>query len=144
MLPWGWYSLMQTFLPYQSFTQSAQALDPKRLGKQRVEAMQILKALTLPTYGWKHHPAVKMWKGHEKALKAYYNIILSEWVLRGYNNSMQFIPFEEYLPYTLPTWITPEFCLSHQSNLIRKDAECYRPIFGNEVPDNLPYVWPVR
>ena len=32
---------MQTFLPYADFQRSAQVLDYKRLGKQRVEALQI-------------------------------------------------------------------------------------------------------
>ena len=32
---------MQTFLPYADFKRSAESLDNKRLGKQRVEAMQI-------------------------------------------------------------------------------------------------------
>lgn len=36
---------MQTFLPYPNIIQSAQCLDNKRLGKQRVEALQILKAI---------------------------------------------------------------------------------------------------
>lgn len=34
---------MQTFLPYSSFEESAKCLDNKRLGKQRVEAKQILE-----------------------------------------------------------------------------------------------------
>ena len=37
---------MQTFLPYKSFEQSAQVLDWRRLGKQRVEGMQIINAIT--------------------------------------------------------------------------------------------------
>lgn len=37
---------MQTFLPYKSFVKSAACLDMRRLGKQRVEAKQILMALT--------------------------------------------------------------------------------------------------
>src|SRR4051812_49870546 len=57
---------MQTFLPYAGFTASAEVLDPKRLGKQRVETLQVLRGLTLPTYGWRHHPAVKMWRGYEE------------------------------------------------------------------------------
>ena len=36
---------MQTFLPYEDFTKTAQCLDYKRLGKQRVEAYQILRIL---------------------------------------------------------------------------------------------------
>ena len=35
---------MQTFLPYDNFEESASVLDWKRLGKQRVEAMQIVNA----------------------------------------------------------------------------------------------------
>lgn len=37
---------MQTFLPYSNFTSSAFVLDSKRLGKQRVENMQLMSALT--------------------------------------------------------------------------------------------------
>lgn len=59
---------MQTFLPYSSFSKSASVLDNKRLGKQRVECLQILKALSDPAYGWQNHPAVKMWKGYTDRL----------------------------------------------------------------------------
>jgi hypothetical protein len=37
---------MQTFLPYPDFRESLQVLDNKRLGKQRVEAYQIISAIT--------------------------------------------------------------------------------------------------
>lgn len=37
---------MQTFLPYADFAESASVLDQKRLGKQRVETLQIFQALT--------------------------------------------------------------------------------------------------
>ena len=44
----------------------------------------------------------------------------------------------------LPTWLgRPDLYRSHQSSLLRKDPAHYRPIFGNDVPDDLPYVWPV-
>ncbi|MEU7740966.1 MSMEG_6728 family protein [Nonomuraea sp. NPDC049158] len=59
---------MQTFLPYPDFARTAAVLDPLRLGKQRVEALQILRALTIPGYGWRHHPAVRMWASYEEAL----------------------------------------------------------------------------
>jgi hypothetical protein len=39
---------MQTFLPYADFAECARVLDDKRLGKQRVECLQILKALQPP------------------------------------------------------------------------------------------------
>lgn len=37
---------MQTFLPYPDFEQSAKCLDMRRLGKQRVEVLQLLTAMT--------------------------------------------------------------------------------------------------
>jgi hypothetical protein len=36
---------MQTFLPYPNFKKSLQILDYRRLGKQRVEAYQIIRIL---------------------------------------------------------------------------------------------------
>lgn len=36
---------MQTFLPYASFAATAAVLDDKRLGKQRVETLQVLQTL---------------------------------------------------------------------------------------------------
>ena len=39
---------MQTFLPYPDFERSAKVLDNKRLGKQRVEVLQILNVLLRP------------------------------------------------------------------------------------------------
>jgi hypothetical protein len=47
---------MQTFLPYADFERSARSLDPRRLGKQRVECIQVVRGLTVPGYGWRHHP----------------------------------------------------------------------------------------
>ena len=79
---------MQTFLPYPDFTASAQSLDSKRLGKQRVEAIQIMRTLLgISTRGWRNHPAVLMWEGHEAALWRYTDAICTEWVERGYRNA---------------------------------------------------------
>ena len=39
---------MQTFLPVADFADSARLLDSPRLGKQRVETLQILRAIELP------------------------------------------------------------------------------------------------
>ena len=52
---------MQTFLPYADFKKSAQCLDYKRLGKQRVEAFQVYKIVSgqRTTGGWINHPIVK-------------------------------------------------------------------------------------
>ena len=54
--PIGYPNPMQTFLPYPDFSESAAHLDRKRLGKQRAETVQVLRALTVPGYGWRRHP----------------------------------------------------------------------------------------
>jgi hypothetical protein len=142
---------MQTFLPYEDFFQSAAVLDYRRLGKQRVETWQILRALNGETRGWTSHPASKMWRGHELLLIKYGIVICQEWVQRGYKDTM-LSRFEDLSTsqrlnedgaYDRPEWLgNPEFHLSHQSNLVRKDPEYYEPIFPG-VPADLEYLWPV-
>lgn len=133
---------MQTFLPYPNFIESARALDWRRLGKQRVEALQIVRALTSPSYGWKRHPATLMWAGHLAALKYYHDVMVREWVARGYRNTMAL--FEPRpLSCVMPSWVGDSaFHASHRSNLLRKDPEFYSK-FGWSEPHDLPYVWPV-
>lgn len=136
---------MQTFLPYPNFEQTARVLDYRRLGKQRVEAYQIMRILTgiTNTKGWRSHPAVLMWRGYEPALAEYGRVICLEWKGRGYKDSL--LPnFEQYANSdNLPYWLGDErLHVSHQSNLIRKDFEYYAPKFPN-VPNNLPYYWAV-
>ena len=130
---------VQTFLPYPDFEKTARALDSKRLGKQRVEAYQILRCLHQPNR-WRHHPAVRMWEGYEAALKMYMNAMIDEWVARGYRNNMDRL---EHVPDPpMPPWMgDPAFHLSHQSNLIRKNPAHYHPLFPG-VPDDIPYCWP--
>ena len=142
---------MQTFLPYADFAASARVLDDRRLGKQRVEALQILKALTIPTYGWQHHPAVRMWRGHQAALAAYGLVITAEWTGRGRADTCaaQLAPFGDGRGQAalaaaglLPPWLGDEaFHRAHRSALLRKDPGWYGPLFG-DVADDLPYVWP--
>lgn len=132
---------MQTFLPYPNMLQSLKVLDYKRLGKQRVEAKQILNALKYGG-GWANHPAVRMWRGYELALVDYHNTALSVWQGRGYKNNMPYIPNTNRSP--MPPWFGREdFHLSHQSNLLRKDFEYYSKFFPGVV-STLPYVWPVE
>lgn len=193
---------MQTFLPYRSFIESAKCLDNKRLGKQRVEVLQILNTLTGKSNGWSNHPAVRMWRGYERALCAYGLEVCEEWHYeRGFkdtcwtkiydiesslvdivcekdevgfevthltadfsnvssddkdelykiaDNATTNLPLDSIVVVNLdktirpyyPPWLTDEFCLSHRSNLIRKDPNHYRPLWP-DVPDNLPYIWPV-
>ena len=133
---------MQTFLPVPNFVESARVLDTKRLGKQRVEAMQILNVLRATrARAWMNHPAVRMWRHYEPALEQYLRAMVAEWIMRGYANS---IPVVRYKDVEMPRWFgRRDFHRSHQSNLLRKDAKFYRPLFPR-VPDNLPYLWPVQ
>ncbi len=139
---------MQTFLPHASFSRSARVLDWRRLGKQRVEAWQILNVLNNPNAnGWRNHPAVQMWRGYEIALAEYGRVITVEWIGRGYNDSMleRFERLlEEHDTITLPPWWrNRKFHNSHKSNLLRKDEQHYRKFWPN-VPNDLPYVWPTK
>jgi len=132
---------MQTFLPYANFGKSVQCLDYKRLGKQRVEAMQIINTLVHGSR-WANHPAVLMWWGYENALRLYMNKCIHEWIRRGYNNTMQIAEVTE--PVEMPPWFGNEkFHASHRSNLLRKNHEWYGQ-FGWSETDQLPYVWPIR
>ena len=139
---------MQTFLPYSGFQASARTLDRQRLGKQRVEVYQLLRALNGESKGWVNHPAARMWRGHERTLVVYGTTICGEWKARGYVDNMQarigeyFYKFSDSADHP-PSWLgDPNFHLSHQSNLVRKSPEHYRTNFPG-VPDDLPYVWPV-
>ena len=148
---------MQTFLPYVRFDQSARALDTRRLGKQRVEAMQILRALTVERYGWKHHPAVRMWSGHEEALAAYGVAMCREWCARGFSDTCEAkiladaaaaglatVRSQDALAAAgeLPSWLGDDaFHRSHRSVLVRKDPEHYRHQF-DDADGDLEYVWP--
>ena len=133
---------MQTFLPYPDFAKSARVLDPRRLGRQRVEAYQILRVLAGLTRGWNNHPAVLMWKGFEPALSAYMNTMIDEWEARGYKNTMYRVSVPDR--YEKPAWLGDDaFHAAHRSNLLRKAPDYYRT-FWPEEPDDLDYVWPVR
>tara|TARA_R100000008_G_C3544389_1_gene146700 strand:+ start:335 stop:790 length:456 start_codon:yes stop_codon:yes gene_type:complete len=131
---------MQTFLPYSDFVKSARVLDYKRLGKQRVEGMQIINAIENPNkQGWQNHPITVMWRPHIELLKHYTNIMITEWIDRGYNNTMKH--YEVEWPINLPDWLGYKpFHSSHRANLLRKDYEYYSQFNWKENPES-PYVW---
>ena len=136
---------MQTFMPYADFLRSAQALDRRRLGKQRVEVLQLLQAVK----GWVNHPARVMWRGHERALAEYGQVVCEVWRGYGYKDTCadkiaataaQYGPETDRWPHWMGDW---DFHTSHQSNLIRKNREHYVPNFG-DVPVDLAYIWPTN
>lgn len=133
---------MQTFLPYPNLKKSLKVLDRQRLGKQRVEAFQTLNILLnrTQTKGWRNHPAVKMWKGYENALKLYFNKAVKLWISKGYRNTMKLEIIDGKI--ILPKWFGDnKFHASHRSNLLRKDKEHYSQ-FSWEESDDLEYFWP--
>lgn len=148
---------MQSFLPYPDFSASAAVLDARRLGKQRVEAVQLLRGLTVPGYGWRHHPAVKMWAGYEEALVRYGLDICAAWVAGGRPDTCAATLVQDLAQGCevseirqqaeleqageLPPWLGDEdLHRSHRSALLRKDPEWYSRYFDD--PQDLPYVWP--
>ncbi len=144
-------------------------LDDRRLGKQRVETLQIMQVLlglrwdtaagVIETYeprGWRTHPAVLMWQGSESALGRYQELICQEWTGRGFGDTCA-VKTAGLLRAAgrwqdgdasgrhemAPSWLgDQDLHRSHQSNLVRKDPDHYRRLFP-DVPDDLPYVWPV-
>lgn len=152
---------MQTFLPSPDFAESARALDDRRLGKQRVEVLQIVRALTVPGYAWRNHPAVLMWAGHEEALEAYLHAVCDEWGRRGHADSCRATVRAELAgrglppPRTqaelaaagaLPAWVGDDAVhRSHRAALAAKDPERYGALWpAEELAGAEGYVWPVR
>ncbi len=101
--------------------------------------------------GWRSHPAVLMWKGYEAALLTYQREVCGVWTSRGFKDTC----YDKTLglvrrwncgdlpSHVDPPWLGDELLhRSHQSNLIRKDADIYGPMFPG-VPGDEPYVWPV-
>lgn len=146
---------MQTFLPYPDFNTSARVLDRLRLGKQRVEVYQVLRTLFGETKGWKNHPAVRMWRGHERALAQYGLIVCATWTSRGYNDSCA-----DKIKNTLkrncvstknimrlnddafPSWLgDSRLHSSHRAALLMKNYGWYFQFLWSERPE-INYYWP--
>lgn len=159
---------MQTFFVSTGpVSRTAEQLDRARLGKQRVEAMQILLVLLQRdthgvrriARGWVNHPAAKMWRGHELALAEYTTSMCDEWLRRGYRDTVKSTvnrvmavawADNQQIGSSLPAWVEDaEFfsrlCSSHRLALLHKNYEYYRQLGWPE--DTLPlaphkYVWP--
>jgi hypothetical protein len=130
---------MQTFLPHSNIQHSAMALDSKRLNKQILESYQILKVLSnaSPTGGWRNHPAVLMWKGHEFALRSYAYTMIAEANNRGIKtdtNKQNIDDLEGFYSDNwgtdLPTWMKDRtrmmrITTTHKARLFDKDPLFY-------------------
>jgi hypothetical protein len=162
---------MQTFIPTtKSFADMAKHLDNKRLNKQALEGWQIMMVLLeldpagnhRDPKGWRNHPAVKMWRGHERALYQYVRQMVKEWQSRGYNSTIgdkvqaTILRAEElgrsdvrFLSY--PPWMTDAkkwdlIAQSHRVALLHKDYDWYSRFEWAEDtgvrPPSYQYLWP--
>jgi hypothetical protein len=162
---------MQTFVPIATteFHEIAKVLDNKRLNKQALEGWQILMNLLeldpenkpRTSKGWSNHPAVKMWRGSERALLLYILAMTDEWKLRGFKttiaekaeNTMWYALMtrpNQYGVWTYPDWMLDkdkfeEMAASHRRALLAKDYEWYK-LFGwvedhGYAPATYEYVW---
>lgn len=148
---------MQVFVPYTNTLRTAKCLDYRRLGKQRVECLQILTAIdhlnkgemrnpeTGRLRGWVNHPATIAWRDNTEYLRWYGAQMCLEWRERGYKDTC----LERFdAPSTEPApprwWGTEAIHLSHQARLVQKDFNHYFVTFVETLPPNfmhLDYVW---
>jgi hypothetical protein len=141
---------MQTFVPENTFANSVRVLDRQRLGKQRVETLQIMKALAGLSKGWTNHPATRMWRGYERALLEYQHYTVNEWKRRGYKDTCYDKTLTVYIEHfnpktsvTLPHWWGDNRVHnSHKSALVFKDPVWYNTIYP-DVEGVYDYYWPV-
>lgn len=135
---------MQTFLPDPDFRKSAEFLDRQRLGKQRVECLQLCNTIAYEKKGWANHPCVVMWKPYLDCLIHYGMVMCEVWRARGYKDTIwtSLYLLQEDKEIVYPLWLgSPKLHASHRSNLLRKDREYYIN-FGWKESMWLDYFWP--
>lgn len=130
---------MQTFLPYADFAKVAKTLDSKRLNKQILECYQVLNVLSNddPKAGWRNHPAVKMWRGHEHGLYKYAMAMVSEANLRSIKTDKNVENLRNVRSRAgnrwgnaMPSWyynqdLMKRITTTHKANLFKKQPEAY-------------------
>jgi len=132
---------MQTFLPYPCYHSSAESLDQVRLGRQRSEALTLLRG------GWPFHLAAKMWKGYEYHLGLYCLAVCEVWRDYGFRDTVYDKALQEVRKLKKgpqPPWIGWElFHSRHRAALLYKDYAFYSRLGWSEKP-LLDYVWPTK
>lgn len=137
-----------TFVTFSDANAVAASLSKRNLGKQRVEAQQILNALENPGAGYSNHAITKAWRGHEDGLRHYINCMIDEFVRRGCKNNMPRHDLSHLSNVVMPWWFGwDRLHYSHRAQLIIKDPPHYGPIFQGEhaVPAEYlsnGYIWP--
>lgn len=92
---------------------------------------------------WAKHPAVNLWKDHERALANYGVAMCSEWIRRGYiDNQLEY--FHKIVFSLVGEEIEVRFSdvlySSHRAALKAKNPNHYRQFHWKEVP-KIDYVW---
>jgi len=159
---------MQTFIPIATtnFREIAKVLDNQRLNKQALEGWQILMTLTeldpdgndrIPK-GWRNHPAVKMWRGYERALLDYIIAMCDEWRDRQYKTTIDTkakATFKVALAkgkvsnvLSYPPCIVEEVATTHRTALLAKHYEWYSQFNWAEDTGTAPltyeYLWVIE
>ena len=157
--------MVNTFLVHQDFKIAVKILDNRRLGKQRVEARQLIDTIDKLKSGqadkkisWSNHPITLSWINHVDSLKLYFNCVVQEWINRGFNNNYELFELSDNIIH--PYWIyNKKIHYSMMSQLVQKDSEYYSPDnlrdkIPNELYDyflSLPseyssygYIWPCK
>lgn len=134
---------MQTFLPYPDVVASVACLDRQRLGKQRLEVLQLL---TPNSSSRANHPACVMWRGHNHELALYGIACCDEWIRRGYKDTTRLaialqLMFHE--PRGMPSWFGGAIHANHRARLLQKAPEHYSQFGWSEQPTEVNY-WPTK
>ncbi len=82
-----------------------------------------------------------MWTNHVNALKLYFNIIVQEWIRRGFVNNMKLynVPKNTAIPWFVTN---KSINMSHRASLLRKEPSYYKKCFT--APDSYmkyKYIW---
>ncbi|MEN3047718.1 MAG: pyrimidine dimer DNA glycosylase/endonuclease V [Candidatus Caldarchaeales archaeon] len=137
---------MQVFRPYVDWRRSAEVLDDRRLGKQRVECKQVLNAILRKLgliedgrRGWLNHPIVLLYfndgKPYVSDLVGFFRACVEEWRRRGYSSSIgldDIAPLLARIETTEGTPVTRVHEIEYRRILLMKDPEHYVRAFPRE------------
>lgn len=134
---------MMTFIVHGNFVINAKLLDYRRLGKQRIEAKQIINIICDSNKrAWGNHPIVLAWTDYVPALKYYANCVILEWIARGNRNTIELYDLSGYETIYIPWWSQwDRLHQSHKAMLLRKDPFYYKFVVDEEYKE-YGYIWP--
>lgn len=136
---------MNSFLPWPDYNRSAQSLDRRRLGKQRVEVLQMLKAINGETKGWVNHPCTIMWEDYPGALVLYGVAVCDQWTSLGFDDTCkdQILQYSDSATSSYPWWFGDDYLhQTHRAMLFYKDSIAYASFDGTFPKNIFDYWWP--